>query len=344
MSFRPVFGGDEVPAVGRGSGSPYGEIVRVLSGLEHNRKLNGKNDSPSPSPMPVAGGDKSGTSSSRVQSEPKQNSGGSVDTKPSRGGDGGGGGDVSGGNQEGGQVGTGKGIKDDGASRDPGDNRGTVQCDPLENRCTLESRLMACLRPGNGPSKLYLVVKNEGDDDLSVNIKIPSFVMIDQKVLQLPKHQLRQVNISLTTEDSVKIVLDAGHGVCSLHSSPPESTWDFIQNIPSYATRMTPIYGAYILFSTVMIVGGIWACWKFMRRSSRVDGGIPYQELEMGLPQSSSAIEVDTADGWDQGWDDEWEAKPRSGTSEIRPVSGVSANGLTARTANREGWDDDWDD
>ncbi|XP_068641553.1 uncharacterized protein [Aristolochia californica] len=329
--------------IGRGSGSPYGEILRVLSGLEHNGKFKGKDDSPSPSPMPVVGGDQSGASLSGVPSKPKQNSGGPpVNLKTPQTGDGGGKGDVPGGNHREGSVGT--GTKEDGASDTPGDAQGTAQCGPLENSCTVQSRLMACLRPGNEPSKLYLVVKNEGDNDLSVSIKVPSSVKIDQKELQLPKHQLRQVNISLTTQDNVKIVLDAGHGECILGNNLPEPTWNFFQNIPSYAIRMTPIYGAYILFSTVLIVGGIWTCCKFRRRSSRVDGGVPYQEIEMGLPQSSSATEVVTADGWDQGWDDDWDDKPSTGTSEIRPVRSISANGLTVRTARGEGWDDDWDD
>ncbi|XP_068668355.1 uncharacterized protein [Aristolochia californica] len=324
--------------MGRGSGSPYGEILRVLSGLEHYENLIRKDDSPSPSPMPSVGGDKSGTSLSGAPSKPKQISGGSpVNPKTTQTRDGGGKFDVPGDNQRGGSVVTAKGRKEDGASDTPGDAQGTAHCDSLENSCTVQSRLMACLRPGNGPSKLCLLVKNEGDTDLSVNIRVPPSVKISQKVLQLPKHRLRQVNISLTTQDSVKIVLDAGHGECILHSSLPEPTWNFFQNIPSYATRLTPIYGAYILFLTVLIVGGVWTCYKFGRRSSRADGGVPYQELEMGLPQSSSAFEVGTVDGWDQGWDNDWEDKPSTGTSEIRPVVSVSANGLTARTANREG-------
>ncbi|KAG6588827.1 hypothetical protein SDJN03_17397, partial [Cucurbita argyrosperma subsp. sororia] len=33
--------------------------------------------------------------------------------------------------------------------------------------------------------------------------------------------------------------------------------------------------------------------------------GILYQELQMELPESSSAVKVETAEGWDQGWDDD---------------------------------------
>ncbi|KAL5991313.1 hypothetical protein ACLOJK_012220 [Asimina triloba] len=126
----------------------------------------------------------------------------------------------------------------------------------------------------------------------------------------------------------------------------PASALDFFR-LPSYATYMTPVYGAYLFFLTALIIGGTWACCKFGRRSRRDGGGVPYQEIEMGLPESSSAVGVNSAsaDGWDQGWDDDWEEeKAVSRTQEIRRAGNVSVNGLTSRSGNKEGWDDDWDD
>ncbi|KAK8619349.1 hypothetical protein V6N13_133311 [Hibiscus sabdariffa] len=51
----------------------------------------------------------------------------------------------------------------------------------------------------------------------------------------------------------------------------------------------------------VLVFGGSWACCMF--RKKRQHDGIPYQELEMGLPESMAATEVETAQRWDQGWD-----------------------------------------
>lgn len=144
--------------------------------------------------------------------------------------------------------------------------------------------------------------------------------------------------------DSWKVILNAGADDCILEHLVPVSLTDIFRQLPSYATRLTPIYGAYLLFLSMLIVGGTWACCKFRKRGRRGDGGVPYQELEMGLPQSTSAAVVDTADGWDEGWDDDWEEKATARTTEIRLVGNVSANGLTSRAPNREGWDDDWDD
>ncbi|KAA8517639.1 hypothetical protein F0562_015119 [Nyssa sinensis] len=62
----------------------------------------------------------------------------------------------------------------------------------------------------------------------------------------------------------------------------------------------------------------------FRKRGRQV--GVPYQELEMGLPESASAVNVDTAEGWDQGWDEDNAVKLPGG----RHVGNISANGLTS--------------
>lgn len=223
-----------------------------------------------------------------------------------------------------------------------------VECIGEARKCADNGKLVACLQdPGSGSKEFFLLVKNEGDVNLTVNIRAPASLIVDTKELLLTKHQDEKVNISANAWGSFNIVLNAGNGDCILKwgQRVPISATDFFHGLPSFATYMTPIYGVYFLSLTVLIVGGTWACCKFGKRGRRVDGGVPYQELEMGLPQSSSAVIAETADGWDQGWDDdEWEVKSTTRTSEIRHVGNVSANGLTSRSPNRDGWDDGWDD
>jgi len=98
---------------------------------------------------------------------------------------------------------------------------------------------------------------------------------------------------------------------------------------------MTPVYGAYFLFAIVLMAGGVWACCWFGKRKARSE--IPYQELEMSMPESAAVAE--TADGWDQDWDDDWDEE-KAVTSP--GAKSISANGLTSRTPNKEGWED-WD-
>ena len=56
--------------------------------------------------------------------------------------------------------------------------------------------------------------------------------------------------------------------------------------LPSLDQLATPVTGAYFLILAVLILRDSWACCKFIRRQA---GGIPYQELEMAVPESSSA-------------------------------------------------------
>ena len=134
-----------------------------------------------------------------------------------------------------------------------------------------------------------------------------------------------------------------------MHIGQPVYDWQQqFQQLAVYATSMKPIYGAYFFVFTVVLVGAVCACCKFAGRKR--DGGVQYQQLEMGsqAPDSSGANNTtSTVDGWDEGWDDDWDdeeapAKP----SEKGPAGSVSANGLSSRsqTNSKDGWDVDWDD
>lgn len=122
----------------------------------------------------------------------------------------------------------------------------------------------------------------------------------------------------------------------------PISDNNFLDQLTFYSKKVTPMHGAYVAFLLVLVVGGSWALCSFRKR--RNDGGIPYQELEMGLPESSNAGGVETVEGWDQDWDDDdWDEDKaiRSPGGGVQPKT-ISSNGLTSR--KKDGWDADWDD
>ena len=142
---------------------------------------------------------------------------------------------------------------------------------------------------------------------------------------------------------AANIVLSSGPNKCVLHLTSAVSEANYYLHFPSYDKLVTPVNGAYLLIFTVLIFGGMWTCIKFSRRR-RQGGGIPYQELEMGLPESVSAADVETAEGWDQGWDDDWDEDNAVKSPGGRHVGSISANGLTSRSPNKDGWEDNWDD
>ncbi|GFY81686.1 hypothetical protein Acr_01g0014940 [Actinidia rufa] len=51
----------------------------------------------------------------------------------------------------------------------------------------------------------------------------------------------------------------------------------------------------------------------------------------MGLPESASAVNVDSTEGWDEGWDDDWGEDNAVKSPGGRHIGSISANGLTAR-------------
>ncbi|XP_073008958.1 uncharacterized protein [Typha latifolia] len=222
-------------------------------------------------------------------------------------------------------------------------------CDASSEKCQVED-LVACLKiSGNALDELSFLIKNTGENALTVDVKPTPPIAIDVKKIDLAKNMSRKVNIPPTSASSGgKIVLNAGKGDCVLHITPTVSDWKHFQQLAGYATRLTPIYGAYFFVFTMLIAGGTWACCKF-RRGRRVNAGIPYQQLEMGTqPQSNSAV-VTTAssgDGWDDGWDDDWDEEAVANPSDKQTTGNISLNGLSSRSRNinKDGWDVDWDD
>lgn len=145
----------------------------------------------------------------------------------------------------------------------------------------------------------------------------------------------------IRSESSQQLTLDAGKGDCVLHMVTPIPEGSFFLRLPSYDKLLTPVNGAYFLIFTVLVFGGTWACCMFRKKRPEE---VPYQELEMALPESVSATNVESAEGWDQGWDDDWDDNVAVISPAVRHARSISANGLTSRSSNKDGWENDWDD
>ncbi|XP_057970744.1 uncharacterized protein LOC131159678 [Malania oleifera] len=216
-------------------------------------------------------------------------------------------------------------------------------CDRSSNRCMDLNKMIVCvLSFKSGSKELILLVQNDGDSTLKVNLTGIS-VENALKDVEILGHKTKRINTSTSVSDITEVVLNAGHGNCVLHfGSRRPPVGNFFLRHPSYSEFVTPINGAYLMLLTALVFGGTWACCKFRKR--RQHGEVPYQELEMGLPESFSDANVETAEGWDQGWDDDWDNDKAATSPRERHVGSISANGLASRSPNKDGWENDWDD
>ncbi|KAL2899812.1 Cysteine--tRNA ligase [Bienertia sinuspersici] len=103
---------------------------------------------------------------------------------------------------------------------------------------------------------LVLLIQNKGDSKLKVDLTTSS----SRNKHKILSFCFTQVNVSLTDSGINEVILNAGNGQCVLH-----------------------------------LAGGVFACccW-FKKRKGQRD--IPYQELEMSMPES--AVAVESAEGW----------------------------------------------
>ncbi|MBA0764497.1 hypothetical protein Gotri_013846 [Gossypium trilobum] len=216
-------------------------------------------------------------------------------------------------------------------------------CAGIASRCEDQNSLIACVKGfGTGSKEGVVLVHNKGEKTLDVNLMGPFGVSFPKR-LRVPKHGIEKLNISLTISEPIALVLTAGNGDCFLPLNAQASETYFFSKLPSYDKLLTPINGAYFLIVAFIIFGGSLACCMF-RKSRRHDSGIPYQELEMGLPESMATTNVETAEGWDQVWDDDWDEDMAVRSPLGRNVANISTNGLTVRSSNKDGWENDWDD
>ncbi|KAI3925111.1 hypothetical protein MKW98_009761 [Papaver atlanticum] len=222
------------------------------------------------------------------------------------------------------------------------------KCSATSNKCTTDQKdMIACLLP-IGLQEFFLLVQNEGGSNLEVNVSVSASVKADLKELKIPKHRAKKISVSVIAEGISTISLHAGSGECVLHTGRPVSPkpktnyFRTISQIPFYTTlTQSPIYGAYFLFVVALVIGGSWACCKFGKRDQQHGTGVPYQELEMA---SSSVVNVESADGWDNSWDDDWDEGEAVRSPGRQQTGNLSANGLTSRPPSKDEWGNDWDD
>ncbi|KAI5018966.1 hypothetical protein ZWY2020_043854 [Hordeum vulgare] len=227
---------------------------------------------------------------------------------------------------------------------------GAEKCEDPADTCLIKGELFACLQVSKTASiGQFFIVQNTGQKKVTVDVKATSDISIKQTLVPLSKGESKRVSIIYNGPNGGEVTLNVGTEHCVLHTRQPVYDWQQqFQQLTAYATTVKPIYGAYFGVFTLVLVGAVFACCKFA--GTKRDGGVPYQQLEMGsrAPDSSGVNNTtSTGDGWEDGWDDDWDddeapAKP----SEKGSAGSISANGLSLRspTNSKDGWDVDWDD
>ncbi|KAI3474292.1 hypothetical protein Pfo_029080 [Paulownia fortunei] len=206
-----------------------------------------------------------------------------------------------------------------------------------------DQEMLACIEASKeGSKEVFLVVQNEGEITLKVNVNLPNYLKNDFPAFEVPKHETGRMDISSTVGKSTELIVNSGNAKCVLHLVHSVSVDNLIQQLSFYSKQVTPIYAVYASFLLALLFGGTWACCKLRKRNQQ--DGIPFQELEMGLPESASAVNVDAAEGWDHDWDDDWEEGSAVKSPAGHQVRSVSADGLTSRSSKKDGWENDWDD
>ncbi|KAL0338069.1 UNVERIFIED_CONTAM: hypothetical protein Sangu_1329000 [Sesamum angustifolium] len=235
------------------------------------------------------------------------------------------------GGKNGNSVDRGNGKADDTTTPKLGNNG---ICEGSLTRCRVQE-MLACLESSKdgGAKQLFLVVQNEGESTLKVNVNLPNLENA-LPAFEVSKHKTRRMDISSIVGKNNELIVNSGSAKCELHLVNPVSVDNLMRQLSFYSKQVTPIYAVYASFLLVLLLGGTWACCKFRKRNRQE--GIPYQELEMGFPETASAVNVDVAEGWDHDWDDDWDedtaVKPPIGPQ----VRNFSADGLTARSAKKD--------
>lgn len=155
-----------------------------------------------------------------------------------------------------------------------------------------------------------------------------------------------QVDISSIMGKSTELIVNSGNGKCALPLVKSVTVDNLIHQLSFYSKQVTPIHGAYASFIVALLLGGTWGICRFRKRNQH--DGIAYQELEMGLPESSSAVNADDEEeeeeGWDENWDDDWDEDSTVKSPSGNQVRSVSSDGLVSRSSKKDGWENDWDD
>ncbi|XP_057804399.1 uncharacterized protein LOC131019811 [Salvia miltiorrhiza] len=216
-----------------------------------------------------------------------------------------------------------------------------VSCNGSISSCK-EQMMIACIKisKDGGSEHVFLVVINEGESPLKVNVILPNSIQNILTDVEVPKHTSKKIDITSSVGKSNKLIVSSGGSPCELVLVQSASVDKIIQQLSFYSKQVTPIYAVYASFLVTLLLGGTWACCRFRKRNQQ--DGVPYQELEMGLPESTA--NVDGSEGWDHDWDDDWDEDVEVKSPSGHQVRSVSADGLTSRSPKRDGWENGWDD
>ncbi|GMN41145.1 hypothetical protein TIFTF001_010380 [Ficus carica] len=204
------------------------------------------------------------------------------------------------------------------------------RCTSLSKTCQNETKIKitACLISSSDANKeLFLLIQNNGESSIEVNVTTNKNT---PKKIPLLDHQIIKVNVSDGTSSS--IVLNAENGTCIIdHFESHITDKGFLNLFPSYVPLRN---GAYLLVLSVLIFGACACC--MLGKKGRHNDGVPYQELEMGHPESPRGDRVETAEPWDQGWDDGWDDIKEVRSPRARRNGNVSTNGIASRSKIRD--------
>ncbi|KAL0347575.1 UNVERIFIED_CONTAM: hypothetical protein Scaly_1773500 [Sesamum calycinum] len=192
-------------------------------------------------------------------------------------------------------------------------------CEGSLTRCRVQE-MLACIESSKdgGAKQLFLVVQNEGESTLKVNVNLPNLENA------LPAFEM---DISSIVGKNSELIVNSGSAKCELHLVNPVSVDNLMRQLSFYSKQVTPIYAVYASSLLVLLLGGTWACCKFRKRNRQE--GIPYQELEMGFPDT--AFCKDVAEGWDHDWDDDWDED-----TAVKSPIGPQVRNFSAEAAKRK--------
>lgn len=225
----------------------------------------------------------------------------------------------------------------------PTDDLSKETCKLQSSKSCQEQKISACLGYSlTAPKNWFVLVQNDGDSSLKVNMTVTPW-NLNYTDIPLTPQEDKKINLTDNLGGSAfRVIFNTEKGNCEiLTGGAPASNGNFLRLFHTYyGSHTMRVNGTYLLLASAVIIGGAWACCKLGKRGRHVDGGVPYQELEMG--ERESAINVaETAEGWDQGWDDDWDEEKA-----VKSPGGnhLSGNGLSSRSSHRHGWEDDWND
>ncbi|GAA0145694.1 hypothetical protein LIER_05830 [Lithospermum erythrorhizon] len=163
-----------------------------------------------------------------------------------------------------------------------------------------------------------LLLRNDGKSDLKLNVTLFP-VNYTYNNVHIPKHEVRKINISSNIRECSSIRVSGEDGGCTI-ALGVVAPLDKL-----YKGYATPVNAAYILFGTVVLIGGMWACYKFRHKGRHLDG-VPYEELEI-VHQKQPLPYVESTDNWNESWDDDY-------WDEEQAVRSPGENHLQSRLSN----------